>query len=81
LKKFACISLYEPEDYNDQMKNGVQPVIPFTEEELEDMTTEEEVEVEVEVGSRSFIGMSVPGTCIVKIRCEERKEDEDLYHD
>lgn len=70
LKMFRCEHL----DENDDFLNGVKPVIPFTEEELEDMATEEGVEVEV--GSRPFIGMSVPGTCIVKIWCEELDEYE-----
>ena len=71
LKKFTCVSL-DQSYYDDLTRNGVKPVIPFTEEELEVMTTEEGVEVEV--GCRPFIGMSVPGTCIVKIRCEEGDE-------
>jgi len=69
LKMFRCEHL----DENDVFLNGVKPVIPFTEEELEDMATEEGVEVEV--GSRPFIGMSVPGTCIVKIWCEDLSDD------
>ena len=52
-----------------QVSNGVKPVIPFTDEELEKKRMGSG---EVEVGFCPFIGMSVPGTCIVEILSKER---------
>jgi len=51
--------------HRGRRSNGARPAIAFNEEDLEDMRKESEVDLKVH--SRPFIGMSVPGTCIVRL--------------
>ena len=54
---------------DEEITNGVKPIIPFSEEELEGMRAKGIVDVEVR--SHRFIGMSMPETYIVRMQFGE----------
>jgi len=50
------------------IKNGVHPVIPFTNEELKSVNDDgNDQYVDVKVGDRDFVGMDAPASCIVRM--------------
>jgi len=66
LKMFKCMNTDKVS--GNELSNGIRPVVPFSEEERKDMQAKKVVAMTA--GSRTFIGMNVPETCIVRIKCE-----------
>jgi len=66
LKMFKCTHTHKVN--GSALSNGIRPVVPFSEEERKDM--EAKKVVTMTAGSRTFIGMKVPETCMVSIKCE-----------
>jgi len=66
LKMFKCAHTHKVN--GNTLSNGIRPVVPFSKEERKDM--EAKKVVTMAAGSRTFIGMTVPETCIVRIKCE-----------